>query len=102
MNCPICKKGVMVVGKDQFKEDGVEYEVYRCQKCGEELLDSKQLGALASKYRELRKAKEIVFSKWGNSIAVRIPSDLIEEYGIKSGSHGLVTKDKEGIKIIPS
>jgi hypothetical protein len=91
----------MVVKNDRFKEDKVEYETFHCQKCGEELLDGKQLGALAKKYRELRKSKDITFSKWGNSIAVRIPSEMVEEYGIKSGSHGTLTKDKEGMKIIP-
>lgn len=47
----------------------------------------KQLKLLANKYRKLRKAKGVIFSKWGNSLAVRIPSEIAEEYKIKAGKH---------------
>jgi len=100
MKCPMCK-GKMEITKDIIKQDKIEFEAFRCMSCGEELLDSKQLKNLAAKYRKLRAAKEIVFSQWGNSIAVRIPKDIAEEYHITSGTHGLLTKDKDGIKIIP-
>ena len=102
MKCPSCRKGKMLVHLDKMKSDGVEFEFYRCVNCGEEILDMKQLKVLAGKYRKLRKAKEIMFAKWGNSIAVRIPKEIVDEYRIKSGSQGLITRDKEGIKIIPA
>lgn len=101
MKCPICK-GTMEKIKDMIKQDGVEFEAFRCKSCGEEIMDMKQLKVLAHKYRKLRKAKEITFAKWGNSIAVRIPSDIINEYNITSGKQGILTKDKEGIRIIPT
>ena len=101
MLCPLCKKGIMKKKKDCFKEDGIEFEALECSKCGEEIMTMKQLKSLAGKYRKLRKAKEITFAKWGNSIAVRIPSSIAEEFKIKAGKQGLMTKDKEGIKIIP-
>lgn len=87
--------------KDVIAQDGIEFEAYRCSKCGEEIMTMKQLKILAGKYRTLRKAKEVTFSKWGNSIAVRIPNEIVEEYHLNAGKHGLLTKDKEGIKIIP-
>ena len=59
----------------------------------------KQIGIHKGK---LKHAKEITFAKWGNSIAIRIPIDIVDEYNIKSGSHGILTKDKEGIRIIPA
>jgi len=31
--------------------DGVSYHYYRCQMCGEEILDMKQLHRIAQKYR---------------------------------------------------
>ncbi len=102
MKCPVCEKGRMVIARDTMPSEGVPFEFYRCLKCGEELLDMKQLGRLAKEYRKLRKAKEIQFSKWGNSIAVRIPKEIVDEYRIKPGREGLITKDKEGIKIIPA
>lgn len=87
--------------KDVMEQDGIEFEAFKCVKCGEELMDMKQLKSLAKEYRKLRKAKEVTFAKWGNSIAVRIPNDYVKDYGIKPGDHGTLTKDKNGIKIIP-
>ena len=101
MKCPICKKGIMKKKKDIMEDDGIEYEHLQCSNCKEEILTMNQLKLLAKKYRKLRKAKEITFSKWGNSVAVRIPSSIAEEFKIKAGKQGLITKDKEGIKIIP-
>ena len=88
--------------KDVIKQDGIEFDAYRCEKCGEEIMTMSQLKVLAGKYRKLRQAKEITFSKWGNSIAVRMPIDIVEEYNISEGKHGILTKDKEGIRIIPT
>lgn len=101
MKCPTCLKETMELVKDTMEQDEVDFDAYRCSKCGEEIMTMKQLKVLAGKYRVLRKAKEVTFAKWGNSIAVRIPSDIVEEYGFDVGKHGLLKKDKEGIKIIP-
>ncbi|MBI3051304.1 AbrB/MazE/SpoVT family DNA-binding domain-containing protein [Candidatus Woesearchaeota archaeon] len=88
--------------KDVIRQDGVEFEAYRCVKCGEELMTMPQLRSLAAKYRRLRNARQVTFAKWGNSIAVRIPSDVAEECGISEGRQGLLTRDKQGIRIMPS
>lgn len=101
MKCPTCLKETMELVKDTMEQDEVDFDAYRCSKCGEEIMTMKQLKVLAGKYRVLRTAKEVTFAKWGNSIAVRIPSDIVEEYGFDVGKHGLLKKDKEGIKIIP-
>ena len=96
--CPLCN-GKMILIKDIIKEDSVEFEAYKCSACGEELMDMHQLKGIASKYRELRKAKDITFAKWGNSIAVRIPMEIVQQLKIKHGAHGLITSEGEGIKI---
>ncbi len=99
MKCPTCKKGEMVKKKDVMKEDGVSYEYYFCSLCKEEILDMGQLQSIAKKYRKLRKAKEVTFSKWGNSIAVRIPNEIAQDLSIRPGNHGLLQKEKKSIKI---
>ena len=101
MKCPICK-GNMKIINDLMEEDRVEFEAFKCVKCGEELMNMKQLKILAGKYRKLKKAKEITFTKWGNSIAVRIPQEIVNEYKIKEGKQGILTKEKNGIRIIPT
>jgi len=98
MKCPLCK-GKMKIVKN--KMDRVEYELFKCLKCGERILTSQQLKYLGDQHKKMRQAKEVVFSKWGNSIAVRIPKDIVKEFKINSGKQGLITKEKEGIKIIP-
>ena len=102
LECPICKTGKMIKQKDIMEQDGIEFENFKCNSCGEEIMNMKQLKALATKYRKLRKAKEITFSKWGNSLAVRIPSEIVDDFRLSAGKHGLLTKEKEGIMIIPA
>jgi len=81
--------------------DGVEYELFKCVDCGEGLLDMQQLKALGEAHKKMRKAKEVTFARWGNSLAVRIPKKLADELSLKSGSHGLMLKDEKGLRIIP-
>jgi len=98
--CPKCK-GIMKKVKDKIKQDKIDFEAYQCTKCKEKLIDMIQLKKLASKYRELRKSKEVIFSKWGNSIAIRIPSDYAASLNIQEGKHAILTKTDKAIKIIP-
>lgn len=100
MKCPVCK-GKMIKIEDRIIQDGIDFEAYKCSKCGEELLGMEQLKQLAEKYRELRKSKEVVFSKWGNSLAVRIPAEYAEDLHIKSGKKGIMTKADNTLKIMP-
>ncbi len=102
MKCPICNQGKMEKIKDVIKQDGIEFEAFKCPSCGEEVVNMNQLKTLAAKYRKLKNAKEVTFAKWGNSIAIRIPSKVAKEYKLTSGKHGILTEDKEGIKIIPA
>lgn len=81
-------------------EDNIEFEAYRCTSCGEELLNMDQLGVLAEKYRALRKAKEVKFQKWGNSLAVRIPKKIADELHLAPEKIGLLVKEKTGLKIL--
>ncbi len=86
--------------EDFMEPEHIPYESFQCPKCKEEILSMPQLNKLADRYKRLRKAKEITFSQWGNSIAVRIPHEIARDLHIKSGKQGLITKDKEGIKIL--
>ncbi|MDD9953956.1 MAG: AbrB/MazE/SpoVT family DNA-binding domain-containing protein [Candidatus Woesearchaeota archaeon] len=87
--------------RDSIEEDGIGFDAYKCA-CGEEILDMQQMKALAKKYRTLRDAKKITFSQWGNSLAVRIPKDFVTDLSLANGTSGLITKDKKGIRIVPT
>ncbi|MBI5391663.1 hypothetical protein HZB00_01540 [Candidatus Woesearchaeota archaeon] len=101
MKCPHCKQGILEKYTGVMEEDGISYEALRCSQCGEEIMTMPQLKELAKKYRKLRKAKEVTFAQWGNSLAVRIPNDVVQEYKLASGKRAVLTKDKQGIRIIP-
>jgi len=85
--------------QDKIKQDNVAFEAYKCASCGEELVDGNQLRALAAKYRSLRTAKTVKFSKWGNSLAVRIPHEYVNDLKLSEGKKGLLVKEDDGIKI---
>lgn len=83
-----------------LEPDGVEYDYYKCPKCKEEILDMGQLHDAAEKYTALRKAREVKFQKWGNSMAVRIPKQIADELHIVPDKTGLMVKEKKTLKIV--
>ncbi|MBI2597672.1 MAG: AbrB/MazE/SpoVT family DNA-binding domain-containing protein [Candidatus Diapherotrites archaeon] len=96
MKCTKCSSK-MEEKKDETPE-GVSYTYFACTNCGEEIVDMKQLHSVAQKYRELKKYVATV-SKWGESIAIRIPKELAEEYGLKPNKRVNLIPEKEAIKI---
>lgn len=85
-----------------FKEDNINYEAFRCSVCREEIVDMEQLHQLAKEYKKLRKAKQTGFAKWGNSIAIRIPDEMVKELKIKPGTKAQITREKGILKITPA
>jgi len=81
--------------------DGVEYKYFKCNKCGEEILDMKQLHQVAQKYRHMKKYHAKI-SKWGMSLGMRIPKDLAKKYGFKDEREVTIIPEDEGIKVIPT
>ncbi len=78
--------------------EGVAYEFYRCGKCGEEVLDMTQLHNVAQGYRKL-KIYRVKISKWGPSIGLRIPKELVAHYKLK-GEVAIIPKE-DGMLIVP-
>ena len=79
--------------------EGVEYSYYKCSKCGEEIVDLKQLHSVADKYREMKKAK---LSRWGASLGLRIPKDLVKKYKLSAAKEVNIIPEKDGILILTS
>jgi len=97
MNCPKCK-GKMVEKKDKTPE-GVEYRYSKCSKCGEEIVDIKQLHQVAQQYREMKKYTAKI-SKWGESLAIRMPKELVKQYNLKQNEDVTLIPEKKAIKIV--
>lgn len=97
--CSECK-GKMIEKKGKTPE-GVTYSYYRCEKCGEEIVDMKQLHKVAQKYRFMKRY-HAKLSKWGLSLGLRIPKELIKKYHFEKNEDVTIIPEKKGIVIIPT
>jgi len=95
--CSVCGKR-MIEKKDKTPE-GISYSYYRCEECGEEILDMKQLHVIAEKYRKI-KGYRAKISRWGISIAVRIPKELVQQYHLTGKKEMTMIPEKKAIKLI--
>ena len=96
--CSGCGKGMKeMVGKTS---EGVSYKYYRCCACGEEILDMKQLHDVANKYKNIRKYR-VKLTKWGLSLGLRIPKEIIKENRLDKVKEVDIIEDKVGFKVIP-
>ncbi len=97
MKCIRCKSEV--VEKEKQTSDGVSHKYYSCISCGQEFLDMNQLHEVAEKYRQM-KAHRAKISKWGDSLAIRIPKELAKEYALKPDKYVHLIREKKAIRIM--
>ena len=97
MKCTKCES--KMINKKGITPEGFGYNYSQCVNCGEEIVDLKQLHAVASKYREMKKYS-VKISKWGDSLAMRIPKELVKEYNLKNENQLILIPEKKSIKII--
>lgn len=95
--CSKCKKEMKeLVSKTP---EGIEYTYFKCSKCGEEILDMKQLHNVSQKYRELKRFNAKL-SNWGSSLGLRIPKELTVKYHLSNNTNITLIPDDEGIRIV--
>ena len=95
--CTECN-GIMQELKGRTPEN-IEYAYYKCTKCDEEIVDMKQLHEVAEQYRTLKKY-QVKLSKWGLSLGLRIPKELVEKYHLKNEAEIAIIPEKKGMKIV--
>jgi len=95
--CTDCN-GAMQQLKARTPEE-IEYSYYKCKKCGEEILDMEQLHLVAEHYRILKKYN-VKLSKWGLSLGLRIPKELVDKYKLKDEREVSIIPEKSGLRII--
>ncbi len=77
---------------------GVTYEAYRCTQCRDVTFNMEQ----AEHYlTAAEKSKEVTFSTWGQSLAIRIPKELAQALHLKPKNKARIIAEKEGFHIIP-
>jgi len=97
--CTECE-GMMEELKAKTPE-GIEYAYFKCKKCGEEIVGMQQLHEVAEKYRILKRY-QVKLSKWGLSLGLRIPKELVEKYGLQEEENVVIIPEKKSLKIIPA
>ncbi len=90
-----------MIEKTSKTPEGFEYNFYRCSKCGAEIVDMKQLHNVAEKYRIMKKYNAKL-SKWGLSLGLRIPKELVSKYHLSNEEEVSIIPEKNGILIVPS
>lgn len=96
--CADC--GNKMIEKIETDINSVPYRYWSCEKCGREVLDMGQLHQTATIYKKLKNAYPAKVSKWGTSLAVRIPKKIISEQKIKEGDRFRFLKEKNGIRLV--
>jgi len=81
--------------------EGIGYTYFRCTKCGEEMVNRDQLHNVAQKYRAIRNY-HIKLSKWGLSLGLRIPKEIVERYHLQDSEEIILVPEKEGFKLVPA
>lgn len=81
--------------------DGVTYRYWKCTKCGDKVLDMKQMEEAAEQYRKLRRAHSVRVSEWGTALAMRIPKEIVKKQNIRKGERVLILPEKRGFRVIP-
>jgi len=79
--------------------EGVLYQYYKCKKCGDEIVNMTQLHEVAEKYRQMKKY-HAKLTKWGLSLGVRIPKELVKKYKLKDNAEVIILPEEEGIRIM--
>ena len=80
--------------------NGVAYSYYKCLKCDDSFLDMNQLHQTAERYRQIKRHQAKI-SKWGFSLAFRIPKQIAKKYNFKDKENVCIIEEKEGIRIVP-
>jgi predicted RNA-binding Zn-ribbon protein involved in translation (DUF1610 family) len=97
--CSDC--GKQMEEKEAYTPEGIKYKYFTCPKCGDEIVDVKQLHEVAEQYRTM-KLYHAKVTRWGQSLGFRIPKALVTKYHFKANDEVALIPEKNSIKIIPS
>ena len=107
MKCPMCEKGILKKGKIKEYMFGVflgEFPAEICSRCKESFTDA----ATTRKIEEIAKYKGIwgigkktKITKTGNSLAVRIPKEIVDFLKLEEGKDAYIHPEGKNLVIEP-
>jgi len=95
-NCFCGGKRIKMTGKTP---EGIIYSYWRCLRCKEEVLGMKELHELSNKYQKMRKYTAKT-TKWGLSLGLRIPLQLVKRYNIKNKEELTIIPEEKGFRVL--
>ncbi len=100
--CPFCKGNAKLVKKDINLLDGKiilkKEPYYKCNKCKEEFVTSKQMKETEKQINKFYIDRPIIST--GRSLAITIPTDIAKFYNLKKGEIAqLIPEDNNTLKI---
>ena len=96
MKCPICEKGILKKTKIKEFMFGVylgEFPAEVCTKCNESFTDedtTKSIETIAKKKGIWGLGRKTKITKTGNSLAVRIPKNIVDYLNLKVGEEAYI------------
>ena len=105
MKCPVCEKGMLKKGKIKETMFGVylgEFSAEICIKCNESFTDGKTTRAIeeaAKKKGVWGLGKKTKIARTGNSLAIRIPAEIVHFLNLKEGTEAYIHPEKDKIII---
>ena len=105
MKCPVCDKGDLKKGKIKETMFGIylgDFPAEICSKCNESFTDEKTTRAIeeaAKKKGVWGLGKKTKITRTGNSLAVRIPKEIVNFLKIKEGKEAYIHPEKDKIVI---
>ena len=79
--------------------DGIGHSYYSCVNCGNEVLTMPQLHEVAEKYRAMKRYTAKL-SKWGLSLGLRLPKELVKKYHLDDSKEVAIIPEKHGMRIV--
>ncbi len=94
-----CSCGGVYELRENTSPEGIKYDGFKCNSCGEVILDMSQARMF---YKALEKIYSVKLSKWGESLAVRIPAGVARSLHLKPRQSARIIPEKNYFKVIPA
>lgn len=100
INYPCPCGGFVKWKKEKVVQDGIDcgtLDVETCEKCGEVYLPEESMRVVEGKLKEAglwgTERKEVKFWKSGNSVTVRLPTEITRQLGLGSVKKGMIYQE---------
>ncbi len=95
--CPTCKSKTILL--DAKTDEGIIYTYAKCTVCDHEVIDKKTFHAVTQQVRASKRygAK---LGVWGRSLGVRIPKEIVVQFGLNEKRDVVFVAQKDGVRLL--